>query len=428
MKLFKYSVFISVLFFAGSAFAMEPDTETITIDCSDEQKLEIPQGLFNKCRTLRQNEGSSDTSFWVQYSKADLEEFFDYLSGDQKIENITDVDTIQRMYNIANFLEIERIPDKADKEFYTTLIKKYKDLVPKEEIEVQILFSFERFERTINDLEDFANCFTKHFLEHSDLDLCNKQLDSLRGLYNKIKPVGHLKISNNNLEELDVCALLRVFPNLKRIDADNNAIATLILPKRLPKGFILSIKNNKLHTIPYFRCENGSFDFSSNYLSQTEIAKLQRNLSPNLWERSRHPFLIMKHIISNRSESICAWTIVGGWLGALGGLVDEVGVRSYDLNKLRRKAKVVGKIIKSISDIEKLTPEALTWLYTPQFDHSDRSYYKPLLLGANMGMVVGLLAAGTIICTDYLNKKNKLVYREYYYHPSKLDVSNQLQD
>ncbi len=171
------------------------------------------------------------------------------------------------------------------------------------------LFAMEQDENkkkliTINALRQKNSTFRKNVvklsyisidgsLSNAWIELQSQGLDSLEGITtlvyeNVTSEINTINLDNNNLQELDVEKLLTLFPKLWRIQAKNNQIKKLILPKKLKDEFQLLLENNQLQKIPYFHCpRNGIFNFSGNQLSQEHIRALEKRLQLSLYQKNK---------------------------------------------------------------------------------------------------------------------------------------------
>ncbi len=121
----------------------------------------------------------------------------------------------------------------------------------------------------------------------------NAQYEEANLLHYQLTITEFVNISGNELIKLDVDALLKVFPKLKCLYAYNNPkMKTLIMPKKLPDGFVLVLNNNPIEYISPFKAgQEGILSFSKGCLSKEAINVLEQSIQPNVYEKRMHyPF------------------------------------------------------------------------------------------------------------------------------------------
>jgi hypothetical protein len=148
---------------------------------------------------------------------------------------------------------------------------------------------------------------------------CNyNNLDTLFGIAetfpnkNLNKNFTRIKLNNNNLKQLNLKELLKLFPNLEKLDASNNLIQKLILPKTLPKNFKLNLSNNMIKNIELFNADGAHINLSNNPLTTLAKQNLEKAKLPSFSQEYKHYSFIAKKILSA--------SLRGGWKCGYAGL------------------------------------------------------------------------------------------------------------
>ena len=120
-----------------------------------------------------------------------------------------------------------------------------------------------------------------------------QKIDELSGIedlaqkYEKVC-IREICLDNNSLKMLDVKQLIKLFPFVNMIFANNNKIEKLILPETLPAEFALLLQKNKIKELSNFKLgENGYIDLRNNPLSGSAQENIQRAMHPTLIELNR---------------------------------------------------------------------------------------------------------------------------------------------
>ena len=157
------------------------------------------------------------------------------------------------------------------------------------------------------------------------LDLSDQKLDSLHGIeylakkYAKVR-IFEISLKRNELKRLDVKQLRKLFPFLHSVEAENNCIEELILPKQL-SHFGLFLQSNAIKNLPDFKFSKyeggGYIDLCNNPLSAMAKEKLACAAKPSIFDNPRIAPLFDKNLYAVRSNELidkvksCAISIAG---------------------------------------------------------------------------------------------------------------------
>lgn len=282
--------------------------EKIRIEDNKGRIFSVPRNAAIQCEYIKrvlevENENSSyDISFLGMSHKEDIvltkdvilrilecvdnETMIPFMLKKELVNVMATADYLEAPNNMLKNIAIKMLENNIENETVARQITTFADI-------------------TINEscYNNFGLCYK------ANLDLRNRKLYSLRGVdtFNEsyqIKEhyqINALDVSYNELRILDVDALRRRFPSLKKIDARNNKIKHLIITKKLPDGFELILDNNDIEHVTSFKIgQKGTISVKNNpKIKGSAYQRLLNATKPSFIDKYKHLFLKSKKIRKN---------------------------------------------------------------------------------------------------------------------------------
>ena len=314
MKL-NLAIFILFLGIFSGLYAMEqdqPNQQIINLKLSDEQIVSLPAEVAlhsSLIRSYLEDNEIRDESPIIDLSEVVLQRkngkkrrftfspeivsaIFDVIiHGKRLLHNLSNAELTQ-LFHAGDFL---KIPQKTMRKITRYIQKKIEEdkqpaLIKSSHYcnSIHSLYRNDELKYTLQELQLYEGFsilgFSSNGCFQFCLDLSDNKIDTLLGIENLAKKfenccIREIFLNENALKIVDVAQLIKIFPFLQTVKAEENNIETIMLPEMLPENFQLLLRSNKITNLGYFKLGKCTeVDLSENPLSN-EAQEILKNAS-----------------------------------------------------------------------------------------------------------------------------------------------------